>query len=92
MAVALASESLPAEVKQLAALYADAFKLGSATGREIDSVTQQLAQTASLLRKLSTGKGAEARARQPKRSRHSQTRSPAAWLRRPHQAWPSRGL
>jgi CHAT domain-containing protein len=61
LAVALASESLPAQVSELAALYADALKLASATGREIDSVTQQLASTASLLRKLSTGKGAEAR-------------------------------
>jgi hypothetical protein len=63
VAVALASEALPAQVNQLAALYAEAFKRASATGREIDSVTQQLASTASLLRKLSTGKGAEARAK-----------------------------
>lgn len=61
VAVALAAESLSGQVGEIAALYVDAFKVASATPREVDLVTRQLALTASLLRKLSTGKGATAR-------------------------------
>jgi CHAT domain-containing protein len=61
VAVALASGSLSDQVVELAALYVDAFKVASATPREIDSVTRQLALTASLMRKLSTGKTADRR-------------------------------
>ena len=61
VAVALASESLPDQVGELAALYVDTFKVVSATPREIDSVTRQLALTATLMRKLSTGTAADAR-------------------------------
>jgi tetratricopeptide (TPR) repeat protein len=61
VAVALVSGSLSDQVAELAALYADTFNVMSATPREIDSVTRQLALTASLMRKLSTGKTADAR-------------------------------